>query len=139
MGVLDILVTIDHEIAQLQRARALLSDGAAPIAKRKPGRPKKIAATVTLSAAKAEKGKNRKLSPEGRKRIAEAVKKRWAAQKTVVKPKKAPAAAKKTSTVVSAAKPAESKRKLSPESRKRIADAAKKRWAARKTSSVSQP
>jgi len=79
MGVSEILATIDQEIAQLQQARALLSGGAAPVAKRKAGRPRKTA-VVAAPAAKPAK-KKRKLSPEGRKRIAEAAKKRWAAQK----------------------------------------------------------
>jgi hypothetical protein len=79
MGVSDILAAIDQEIAQLQQARALLSGGVAPAAKRKVGRPRKTVA-VAVPATKPAK-KKRKLSPEGRKRIAEAVKKRWAAQK----------------------------------------------------------
>jgi hypothetical protein len=83
MGVSEILATIDHEIAQLQQARALLSGGAAPVAKKKAGRPKKVVAVAAVAAkpAKTKKKKKRNLSPEGRKRIAEAVKKRWAAQK----------------------------------------------------------
>jgi len=80
MGVAEILVSIDQEIAKLQQARALLSGGAAPVAKRKAGRPRKTAA-VAAPAAKPAKKKKRNLSPEGRKRIAEAVKRRWAAQK----------------------------------------------------------
>jgi hypothetical protein len=80
MGVAEILATIDQEIAQLQQARALLSGGAAPVTKRKAGRPRKTAAVLT-PAAKPAKKKKRNLSPEGRKRIAEAVKRRWAAQK----------------------------------------------------------
>lgn len=81
MGVSEILATIDHEIAQLQQARALLSGGAEPAAKKKAGRPKKAAAVVAVAAKPAKKKKKRNLSPEGRRRIAEAVKKRWAAQK----------------------------------------------------------
>lgn len=80
MGVSEILAAIDREISQLQQARALLSGGAAPVAKRKVGRPRKSDAAVAAPAAKTGKRK-RNLSPEGRKRIAEAVKKRWAAQK----------------------------------------------------------
>ena len=80
MGVTDILAVIDQEIAQLQQARALLSGGVAPATKRKVGRPRKSEA-VAVPAAKHTKKKKRNLSPEGRKRIAEAVKKRWAAQK----------------------------------------------------------
>ena len=88
MGVAEILATIDREIATLQQAKALLIGSAAPVAKRKVGRPKKVvavaprkAAVVAPVTAKPAKKKKRNLSAEGRKRIAEAVKKRWAAQK----------------------------------------------------------
>jgi hypothetical protein len=82
MAVSEILATIDKEISTLQEARALLSGNGVPTTKQKPGRPKK-AASVTSVAAKATKvTKKRVISPEGRKRIAEAVKRRWAAQKS---------------------------------------------------------
>jgi hypothetical protein len=87
MGVSEILATIDSEITQLQLARALLSGAFAPTAKKTAGwpkkktdRPKKVAAVVP-AAVKPAKKKKRHISAEGRKRIAEAVKKRWAAQK----------------------------------------------------------
>lgn len=69
MGVSEILVQIDREIAQLQHARSLLSGKAASATKK-----------TTAPAAKKSK-KKRNLTPEGRKRIAEAVKRRWAEQK----------------------------------------------------------
>jgi hypothetical protein len=75
MGLTGILAEIDQEIARLTQARTLLSDGT--VIKRGPGRPK-----VTTAVAKPTK-KTHKLSPEGRKRIADAVKRRWAAQKKV--------------------------------------------------------
>jgi L-lysine 2,3-aminomutase len=85
MGVTDILASVDREIALLQQARALLSGVAAPAPKKKAGRPKKKVVAVTpaplKSAKKVAKKKKRNLSPEGRKRIAEAVKRRWEAQK----------------------------------------------------------
>jgi hypothetical protein len=81
MGLSDILASIDREIAQLQNARALLAGAGAPEAKRKAGRPRKVVAAVVPEIAKPAKKKKRNLSPEGRKRIAEAVKRRWAAQK----------------------------------------------------------
>jgi len=81
MALSDILASIDREIAQLQQARALLGGAAAPAAKKKVGRPRKVAAKAAPAAAKPAKKKKRNLSPEGRKRIAEAVKRRWAAQK----------------------------------------------------------
>jgi hypothetical protein len=87
MGVSEILEMIDSEIATLQQAHAILSGAFAPTTKKtagrpkkKAGRPKKVAAVVP-AAAKPAKKKKRHMSAEGRKRIAEAVKKRWAAQK----------------------------------------------------------
>jgi hypothetical protein len=81
MALSDILASIDSEIAQLQKARALLVGVSAPPAKKKPGRPRKVVAAVVPAVAKPAKKKKRNLSPEGRRRIAEAVKRRWAAQK----------------------------------------------------------
>ena len=72
MGVSNILAEIDRQIAQLQHARALLSGGAASKAKKNAAAPAEV---------KKGKKKKRNLSPEGRKRIAEAVKRRWAEQK----------------------------------------------------------
>ena len=74
MGVSEILAQIDREIAQLQHARALLGGKAAPATK------KAAAAPAAKKTGKRRK-KKRNLTPEGRKRIAEAVKRRWAEQK----------------------------------------------------------
>jgi hypothetical protein len=73
MGVPDILVQIDREIALLQQARALLSDRADAVH----GKGKALA----IPALKKTVKKKRNLTPEGRRRIAEAVKRRWAEQK----------------------------------------------------------
>ncbi len=76
MEVTRILAEIDAQIAKLQQARALLGGTTtpAPAVKKSVGRPRKIvAAPVTKKAA----GK-RALSPEARKRIADAQKRRWA-------------------------------------------------------------
>jgi len=72
VGVSEILIQIDREIAQLQQARALLG-GAAVTSKKEKG--------AASSVAKKTVKKKRNLTPEGRKRIAEAVKRRWAEQK----------------------------------------------------------
>jgi len=79
MAISDVLATLDSEIAKLRQARALLSGSAEPVVKRKAGRPRKDAAAVVVVAKPAKK--KRKLSAEGRKRIAEAAKKRWAEQR----------------------------------------------------------
>lgn len=78
MGVANIIAQIDQEIAQLQHARALLSGASAPPVKRPVGRPPKAAGQPQ---AKPVKKKRRKISAEGRKRIAEAARKRWAEQR----------------------------------------------------------
>jgi hypothetical protein len=72
-----IIAEIDGQIAKLQQARALLAGGAgAPRVGR--GRPKGSKNTATAKEASATGTRKRKLSPEGRKRIADAMKKRWA-------------------------------------------------------------
>ena len=72
MEVSRIIAEIDAQIAKLQQARTLLGGTPAPAAG--PGRPK----GVKSAAAPSAKPHKRKLSPEGRKRIADAMKKRWA-------------------------------------------------------------
>jgi hypothetical protein len=81
MAVSDILASIDREIAQLEKARAVLAGSTVPVAKKKVGRPRKAAVEAVSAAPKPASKKRRNLSPEGRRRIAEAVKRRWAAQK----------------------------------------------------------
>ena len=70
MGVSEILSQIDREIAQLQKARALLNGAVASSRK-----------NASRSAIGRVAKKKRNLTPEGRRRIAEAVKRRWAEQK----------------------------------------------------------
>jgi hypothetical protein len=87
-----ILAEIDSQIAKLQQARDIISGTTstpAPVKTGgKRGRPKgsknaitKVAATAPLKAT--VKTTKRKLSPEGRKAIADAMKKRWAERKKV--------------------------------------------------------
>ncbi len=78
MSVSEILASVDREIELLKQVRALLagSGAAAPA--------KKQAAASKVAEKPAKKGgarKKRRLSPEGRKRIAEAVRRRWEAQR----------------------------------------------------------
>jgi hypothetical protein len=72
-----IVAEIDAQILKLQQARALLSGASAPAVRTGRGRPKGSKNGGAAAAAPAGTRK-RKLSPEGRKRIAEAMKKRWA-------------------------------------------------------------
>jgi peptidoglycan hydrolase CwlO-like protein len=89
---------IDAKIAEL---KALLSGGT----------------TQTAATPQPAKRKRRKMSAAGRKAIAEAQRKRWAASKKAAEPS-APEAAPKA------------KRKLSKAGRAAIVAATKKRWAA---------
>jgi hypothetical protein len=89
MDVSKILAEIDAKIASLQQARAAilsLEEGGPVKAKR--GRPK-----GSTNATKTAK-KKRNLTPEGRKRIADAMKRRWAAQRKDSSKAKEPAKAK---------------------------------------------
>jgi hypothetical protein len=70
---------IDSEISRLQQARALLIGEPT---KRGPGRPKAAAGQKRAAPAASKPAKRkRRLSPEGRKRIADAMRKRWAERK----------------------------------------------------------
>ncbi len=81
MEVSRILAEIDAQISKLQQARLLLAgtDAVAVKVRKGPGRPKgsKNVKTVTVAAAPAKGKAKRRLSPEGRKAIADAMKRRW--------------------------------------------------------------
>ena len=81
MDVGRILSEIDAEIARLQQARAALTaiGHSGTVAPRR-GRPK---GSVNKKAAKASRKRN--LTPEGRKRIADAMKRRWAERRAATK------------------------------------------------------
>jgi dTDP-4-dehydrorhamnose reductase len=80
MAIDPILAQIDAEIARLTQARALLANlGTASVAISVP--------KAAASPVAAKRKKKRVLSPEARKRIADAQRKRWAAQKSKVKGK----------------------------------------------------
>jgi predicted KAP-like P-loop ATPase len=78
MAIDSIIAQIDAEIARLTQARSLLANlGTAAVA----------VAGSKATKSPAKKRKKRVLSPEARKRIADAQRKRWAAQKAKTKSK----------------------------------------------------
>ncbi len=79
MEVSRIIEEIDAQISKLQQARTLLQGSGSENAAPKPtrGRPRKNPLATTPVSAKKTIGK-RTLSPEARKRIADAQKRRWA-------------------------------------------------------------
>jgi hypothetical protein len=72
-----IIAEIDSQISKLQQARELLSGTAASTQSKGRGRPKG-SKNVKSAAPAVPTSRKRKLSPEGRKRIADAMKRRWA-------------------------------------------------------------
>lgn len=88
MAIEGIIAQLDAEIARLHQVRNLLSATGkveakitavkGKTAKKKPGRPK---GTTKAAAATKKAGVKRVLSPEARKAIADAQRRRWAAQK----------------------------------------------------------
>ncbi len=94
MDVRKIVAEIDAEIASLQHARAALMglDDSSTSDKPRRGRPKgsaKLAKTAPANAAKTAPRK-RNLSPEGRKRIADAMKRRWSERRKALKKEATP-------------------------------------------------
>lgn len=67
MTTAEIIAALDHEIEALEKARALLAGSTSE--------------TKPVVVVKPRMKKKRNISPEGRARIAEAVKRRWARQK----------------------------------------------------------
>jgi acyl-CoA reductase-like NAD-dependent aldehyde dehydrogenase len=76
MSIDSILSLIDAEIASLTQVRSLLSSTGKVESK-----VAELTTKKTEKAVKAGRKKRRKLSPEARKRIADAQRKRWAALK----------------------------------------------------------
>jgi len=89
MDVRKIVAEIDAKIASLQQARVVLVelDESAVMAKPRRGRPKgstNAAKTASVKTAKPA-ARKRNLSPEGRKRIADAMRRRWAERRKAAK------------------------------------------------------
>lgn len=76
MQLSQILSEIDNEIERLQQARTLLTDALVVSPKRR-----EIPTTPRVAKAAKKKTGKRKLSAEGRRKISEALKARWAERK----------------------------------------------------------
>jgi hypothetical protein len=119
----EVIKKLEQQRIGIERALAALRDiegpgleTPAPAAARSVGRPRK---------AKRKGG----MTPEGRRRLSEALKARWAARKAG-----ASAPAKKAP-----AKTAKRKGGMTAEGRKRLSEALKKRWAAKRAASAVAP
>ena len=112
---------IDNVISRLEKQRSAIDRALLAL--------REIAGPNTPNAQPASQSKSgkRRLSPEGRRRIIEATKRRWAAKRAAgvgTAPKRAAAPSRRG--------------KLSEKGRKRLALAMKKRWAAAKKAGKQQ-
>lgn len=83
MEVNQIIAELEKEISRLKEARALLAGQETGSGARRRGRPPGKKTVVRAGTGK------RRLSAEGRKRISEALKRRWAARRKAQKSTKA--------------------------------------------------
>jgi hypothetical protein len=112
----EVIKKLEQQRIGIERALAALREiegpaASVPATAPGPGRPRK---------ARRKGG----MTPEGRRRLSEALKARWAA--------------KKAGSGVSASAPTKAKRKggMTPEGRKRLSDALRKRWAAKRAAAA---
>ena len=80
MAISEVIAHVDAEIAKLQQVRAMLLGSPSDAPRNGRGRPKgsKNATTISVATATSPAKTKRRLSPEGRKAIADAMKRRWA-------------------------------------------------------------
>lgn len=122
LAIKEQIASLENELKSVLGGAASAPAFLAGAAASKRGRP---SAKAAAPASTGRRGGG--ISEEGRRRIAEAQRLRWAKLKGLIQPdaKTAPASAPK--------KPAaKGKRELSPEARARIAEAVKARWARQK-------
>ena len=110
-AIADIIDQLEEQKAAIDRALAVLQDFADT-----------GSATPTKTVAKKRGARKGGMTPEGRKRLALAMKRRWAAKRTG-------AQARKSATKKAATK----KAGLSAAGRRKLAEAMKRRWAAKRT------
>jgi hypothetical protein len=114
----EVIKKLEQQRTGIERALAALREIEGPAA----------AAPATVAApgpGRPRKGRRKGgMTPEGRRRLSEALKARWAA--------------KKAGSSVSASAPTKAKRKggMTPEGRKRLSEALKKRWAAKRATAT---
>jgi hypothetical protein len=76
MELSSIVAAIDAEIARLQQAKTVLTGAGIP--GRRGRKPKALTAALPAAAPASKPKRKRRLSAEGRKKIQEAMKRRWA-------------------------------------------------------------
>jgi hypothetical protein len=108
----EVIKKLEQQRTGIERALAALREIEGPSA---------VASAAAPAVGRPRKAKRKGgMTPEGRRRLSEALKARWAA--------------KKAGSAAPATAPAKAKRKggMTPEGRKRLSEALKKRWAAKR-------
>jgi hypothetical protein len=110
----EVIRKLEHQRIGIERALAALREIEGP------GLEATAPAAVSVPRGRRKAKRKGGMTPEGRKRLSEALKARWAAKKA------------------GSAAPAKAKRKggMTPEGRKRLSEALKKRWAAKRAASA---
>ncbi len=110
----DIIQKLEHQRTAIDRALSALHeiDGT--------GVEADLAESPAVAPAATRKGG---MTPEGRRRLSEALRKRWAAKRAA-------------SGHTSAGRPAKRKGGMTPEGRKRLSEALRQRWAAKRAASA---
>jgi hypothetical protein len=136
--IAQIISQLEHQRAAIDRAISALREIDGPT-QGGAATPATVEGTTTVQ--------KRHISPEGRKRIIEATKRRWAAKRAAEKSGtsvKSAAPAKNSPGASGAARPAAASGKttarkghISPEGRKKLAEAMKRRWAAKRAAEAS--
>ena len=116
----EVIKKLEQQRTGIERALAALREIEGPGAVAPAAAPAAVPASGRLRKATRKGG----MTPEGRRRLSEALKARWAA--------------KKAGPSVPAAAPAKAKRKggMTPEGRKRLSEALRKRWAAKRAAAA---
>jgi hypothetical protein len=114
-GLEDIIARLEEQAAAIERALEALREVEGTSAPA-------TAAKSSASPAKRTGG----MTPEGRKRLSAALRKRWAAKR----------AAEGTSSAAPQKKSAARKVRITPEGRERLAEAMKRRWAVKRAGSA---
>lgn len=116
-GLNDVIAKLEQQRTAIERALAALREVGGVAASPAPAAP-----AGRAGAAKRKGG----MTAEGRRRLSEALKKRWAAKRAA-------------SQVRAKAKaPAKKKGGMTPEGRKRLSEALRKRWAAKRAAKSAQ-
>ena len=118
-GIKDVIASLERRKTAIEQALEALREIDA-VDGQQPG--VEVAAAVTSGGPKRRGG----MTPEGRKRLSAALKKRWAAKKT----------AEGAAARVTKEAPATKKRAFSAATRKRMAEAMRKRWAVKRAGSA---